>query len=161
MSFPDHADGCPMFAQRTWADNEFFKCFRSSATRISFFRINSSRRREHWKGCARLFQPMYAGANMGHPFRLPSSPMVRARPVSQPHAAAWFPYPAEKIFFKTIPADAENPLHKLMAWTLLRSNKRLSPNNSFAFLHRHDLIRSHRGQAFHFSILPAHGDFRR
>src|ERR1700722_18282204 len=48
-----------------------------------------------------------------------------------------------------------------MTRMLLRSNKWLSPNDSFTFLHRHDLIRGHRREAFHLSILPAYRDLGR
>ena len=39
-----------------------------------FFRMAGA-----WEGCARLCRPLYAEANMGHPFRLPSSPTLRTQ----------------------------------------------------------------------------------
>jgi hypothetical protein len=63
-------DGCPSH-QRTWADNDFFKCFRSTyhqhprLQHQPFCRVVGAMER----AAPHLFRPMYAGANMGHPSR--------------------------------------------------------------------------------------------
>jgi hypothetical protein len=61
--------GAPGSPKRTWADNGFFQCFYSMHQDASLskrpFRPTWQRALE---GAApRRFQPMYAGANMGHP----------------------------------------------------------------------------------------------
>jgi hypothetical protein len=55
--------------QRTWADNDFFKCFHSRCPRgLSPSRVFFCPHSNSVGGAApRLFRPMYAGANMGHP----------------------------------------------------------------------------------------------
>jgi hypothetical protein len=46
----------------------FSNAFTPRVTRIFPFRKGLfARIAERWKGCARFFRPMYAGANMGHP----------------------------------------------------------------------------------------------
>jgi hypothetical protein len=61
--------GPPCSHQRTWADNDFFRCFSSMYQQNSCVQHSPLVRfRRALEGAAaRLFRPMYAGANMGHP----------------------------------------------------------------------------------------------
>jgi hypothetical protein len=63
--------GAPGSHQRTWAENGFFKCFHSTRKETLTHNAQSfARVAVALDGATpRLFRPMYARANMGHPSR--------------------------------------------------------------------------------------------
>ena len=50
-----------------WVENAFFKCFQPMARAILFLAGVSAHSTKALEGCAYLFRPMYAEANMRHP----------------------------------------------------------------------------------------------
>ena len=62
--------GAPCSPERTWAENGFFQCSHSMGKDSCSWPQCLRRIAKAFEGAApRLFQPMYAWANMGHPSR--------------------------------------------------------------------------------------------